>query len=38
MTAPLSGSATVVRGDPARRPVPLADFEQRVRALVAEAQ
>jgi len=30
-----SGGAAVVvvRGDPARRPVPLADFEQRVRAL-----
>jgi hypothetical protein len=38
ITAPLSGPATVVRGDPARRPMPLADFEQRVRALVAEAQ
>ena len=28
----------LVRGDPARRPMPLADFEQRVRALVAEAR
>lgn len=27
--------ARVVRGDPARRPLPLADFEQRVRNLVA---
>jgi hypothetical protein len=38
ITAPLSGTATVVRGDPARRPMPLADFEQLVRALVAEAR
>lgn len=32
--APIAGQATpIVRGDLARRPVPLADFEQRVRAL-----
>ena len=37
-TAPVSGAAPVVHGDPARRPVPLADFEQRVRALVAEVR
>jgi hypothetical protein len=28
------GDARVVRGDPARRPLPLAAFEQQVRALV----
>jgi hypothetical protein len=28
-------SARVVRGDPSRRPLPLADFETRVRALAA---
>jgi len=27
------GPARIVRGDPARRPMPLADFESRVRAL-----
>jgi hypothetical protein len=32
---PVSGSARIVRGDTSRRPVPLADFEQRVRALAA---
>ena len=32
---PVSGSVRIVRGDPSRRPVPLADFEQRVRALAA---
>jgi hypothetical protein len=36
--APLTGTATIVRGDPTRRPMPLADFEQHVRALVAEAR
>jgi hypothetical protein len=31
---PAAGASTaVVRGDPGRRPLPLADFEQRVRAL-----
>ena len=29
-----AGTVTIVRGDPSRRPLPLADFEQRVRALV----
>lgn len=29
---------TIVRGDPARRPVPLAEFEQRVRALTGTAK
>jgi hypothetical protein len=28
----------IVRGDPARRPMPLADFEQRVRTLAGGAQ
>ena len=32
---PVSGSVRIVRGDPSRRPVPLADFEQRVRVLAA---
>ena len=32
---PVSGSVRIVRGDPSRRPVPLADFEHRVRALAA---
>ena len=32
---PATGTSTVVRGDPDRRPMPLADFEQRVRDLVA---
>ena len=32
---PTSGSVRIVRGDPSRRPVALADFEQRVRALAA---
>jgi hypothetical protein len=30
-----AGSAPIVRGDPSRRPLPLVDFEQRVRALAA---
>jgi hypothetical protein len=33
-----SGSVTIVRGDPSRRPLPLNDFEQRVRALVGSAR
>jgi hypothetical protein len=35
-----SGAAAVriVRGDPARRPVPLADFEQQVRTLAGAAR
>jgi hypothetical protein len=32
------GSAHLVRGDPARRPLPLADFERQVRALTGAAQ
>jgi hypothetical protein len=28
----------IVRGDPARRPLPLADFEQQVRVLAGAAQ
>jgi len=35
---PPTGTSPVVRGDPDRRPLPLADFEQRVRALVAGAR
>jgi hypothetical protein len=38
IAAPAIGTARVVRGDLVRRPVPLADFEQRVRMLVAEAR
>jgi hypothetical protein len=33
-----AASARIVRGDPARRAVPLSDFEQRVRALAAGAK
>src|SRR5256885_6499904 len=35
----VAGAATVriVRGDAGRRPIPLADFEQRVRALAGDA-
>jgi len=33
LVSPAAGTSAVVRGDPARRPVPLADFEQQVRAL-----
>ena len=33
MVAPAVGDARVIRGDVARRPAPLADFERRVRAL-----
>jgi len=29
----VAGSVRIVRGDPNRRPLPLADFEQKVRAL-----
>src|SRR3954447_3039623 len=36
---PASGpSVAIVRGDTARRPLPLADFEQRVRALAGAAR
>ena len=31
-------SVAIVRGDTARRPLPLADFEQRVRALAGGAR
>lgn len=33
---PSSRAVAVVRGDPARRPLALAEFEQRVRALLAQ--
>ena len=33
-----AGPVRIVRGDASRRPVPLTDFEQRVRALVAGPQ
>lgn len=33
-----SGTRPIVRGDPARAPLALADFEQRVRALVGGAR
>jgi len=33
-----AGSVTIVRGDPARRPLPLDEFEQRVRALAGGAR
>jgi len=36
--ASLTATAPVVRGDPARRLMPLAEFEQQVRALVAAAR
>jgi hypothetical protein len=32
------GTTPVVRGDPSRRPLPLVDFEQRVRALAGGAK
>ena len=35
---PSAGSVRIVRGDVARRPLPLADFEQRVRALAAASR
>jgi hypothetical protein len=33
-----AGTVPIVRGDPARRPLPLTDFEQRVRALAGGAR
>jgi hypothetical protein len=33
IAAPPSGAIGIVRGDPARRPIPLAEFEQRIRVL-----
>jgi hypothetical protein len=38
LTAPTGGTLRVVRGDPARRPLPLADFEQTVRSLAGGAK
>ena len=38
MPPPLSAPVPVVRGDPARRPWLLSEFEQQVRALLAEAR
>jgi len=35
---PAAADVRVVRGDPARRPLPLADFEQRVRAFAGSAR
>jgi hypothetical protein len=35
---PSASTVRVVRGDSARRPLPLADFQQRVRALAGGAQ
>jgi hypothetical protein len=35
---PASGAVRIVRGDPARRPEPLPDFERRVRALVGDVR
>jgi len=36
--SPAVSTARVVRGDPSRRPLPLAEFEQRVRALAGSAR
>jgi hypothetical protein len=38
MLAPAAGAARIVRGDVSRRPVPLAQFEQLVRALAGESK
>ncbi len=35
---PSAATLRIVRGDPSRRPLPLADFESRVRALVGAAK
>jgi hypothetical protein len=35
---PVATTTPIVRGDVSRRPVPLTDFEQRVRGLVARGQ
>ena len=35
---PAAGGPVIVRGDPARRPLPLEDFERQVRALAGAAQ
>jgi len=34
----VAGTVAIVRGDPSRRPLPLTDFEQRVRALAGSAR
>jgi len=38
MPAATAGPVAIVRGDPQRRPLPLNDFEQRVRALAGAAR
>jgi hypothetical protein len=38
MLPTVSGNTTIVRGDPNRKPLPLGDFEQRVRTLVGGAR
>ena len=38
LAAPVAGSSRLVRGDAARQPVPLADFEQRVRTLAGASR
>jgi len=35
---PSAAGTAIVRGDPSRRPLPLSDFEQRVRALAGGAR
>jgi hypothetical protein len=35
---PSTVTVKITRGDPARRPLPLPEFEQRVRAIVAGAR
>jgi hypothetical protein len=35
---PAAATTRIVRGDPARGPVPLADFERRVRTLAGGGQ
>jgi hypothetical protein len=35
---PVAQPTTIVRGDPSRQPMPLADFEQRIRALAGGAK
>ena len=37
-TLPTAAAVTIVRGDPQRRPLPLSDFEQQVRALAGGAR
>ncbi len=38
LVPPPAGAVPIVRGDPARTPVPLAEFEQRVRQLAGAAR